>query len=113
LELVTPLPVYFLQSQTLTIAIAAHVVNSFGKTVRASQSDLEVFLVQGGDGTSLRIDDYDIHTGRLDVFFPVETTDFSSPGRFVEIFLDDERSSTNITISPVYAGAYVYFVLVS
>jgi len=102
LELVTPLPAYFLQFQNFVIAVAAHIVNSFGKTVRANQSDLDVFQVQDGDGIGLRIADYDSHTGRLEIFLRFEIPeDF---GGYVEIFLDDGRSSTNITISPVYAG---------
>ena len=101
MELVTSLPVYFLQSQNLTIAIAAHIVNSFGKTVRAGQSALNIFLVDSVDGTSLTIADYDSHTGRLDIFLPMDIVpDFSLPGRFIQIFL----RSTDITISPVYAG---------
>ena len=105
LELVTPLPVYFLRFQNLTIAIAAHVVNSFGKTVRASQSNLDVFLVQNGDGIGLEIANYAPDTGRLDISLPMDiSNNFSSPGRYIEIFLD---SATNITISPVFAGMYI------
>ena len=106
MEVLTPLPIYFVQFQNLMIAISAHYVNSFGKTVRANQLDLSVFLIEDDDGGALTIANYERQTGRLDILLPRNfPTDFSSSRRYVEVFLRGEEA---IRISPVFAGTVSY-----
>jgi len=113
LELNASEPIYILQ-RDLIVIVRAFIVNSFGKTVRARQSDFTVTVFNGTERNSYRISSYDSETGRLIInsFLPrnmqAEFGNFSADDRFVEISLTSGGSfTTAISISPVYAGTYL------
>ena len=118
MELLTPEPVY-ITNLFYEVAVRAFIVNSFGKTVRAGQSDLAVTFVNGTDRTSSRIRSYSTLTGDLSSVLPLPRnidlrTELGSSVNedvFVEISLISAANFiTNISFSPVYAGMSVLYV---
>ena len=112
MELLTPEPVY-ISSLFHEITVRAFIVNSFGKTVRASQSQLAITFVNGTDRIDGRIRSYSALTGHLTSELPLPRnidlrTDLGSSDNidiFVEISLISAANfTTNISFSPVYAG---------
>ena len=112
MELLTPEPIY-ISSLFYEIVVRAFIVNSFGKTVRASQSQLAVTFANGTDRIDSRIRSYISLTGRLASELPLPRnidlrTELGSSDNtdiFVEISLISAANfTTNISFSPVYAG---------
>ena len=113
MELLTPEPIYITSSSRNSVAVRAFVVNSFGKTVRASQSHLAVTIVNGTDRSNNIIEFYDQQSGGLVSVLPKNVdiqTEFGSSGSkdiFVEISLTSAANFTaTLSYSPVYAGKY-------
>lgn len=119
LELLSLEPIYIIRNP-LRVTMKAFIVNSFGKTVRASQLHLTVTVVNGTERNILRITSYDSDTGQLIInsFLPrnmrAEFGNFSAEDRFVEISVTSTGSfTTAISISPVFAGKLIiYFMYV-
>ena len=108
LELMTQEPVYVTSSR-LTVTTRGFVVNSFGKTIWATQSHFAVTMVDIGSNF---IASYDMQTGELVSFFPEINleTEFNVHKRLVEISLSSATNFTAATlISPVYASTYVNY----
>ena len=81
----------------------AFVVNSFGKTVRARQSQLAITVVNGTDRMKIGFFIYNSRTGRI---VTMRRT-FGAFGAFdaTEISLTSiVNDTTTISFSPVYAG---------
>ena len=117
--MLTPEPVY-ITLLFYEVAVRAFIVNSFGKTVRAGQSDLAVTFVNGTDRISSRIRSYSTLTGDLSSVLPrnidlrTELGSSDNEDVFVEISLISAANfTTNISFSPVYAGMSVLYVYVT
>ena len=115
MELLTPEPVYITSSR-YAITVRAFIVNSFGKTVRASQSHLAVTVVNGTDRSNATIQSY-LQSGELSSVLSRNLdiqTEFGNSGTndtFVEISLTSAANFiTTISNSPVYAGKYFEFI---
>ena len=100
-------PVYVTNSR-LIVMTRGFVVNSFGKTIQASQSHFAVTVVGVGNSS---VESYDAETGELVSSFPRINlqTEFNINNRLVEISL---TSAANINvstfISPIYVGKLNY-----
>ena len=100
-------PVYVTNSR-LTVMARGFVVNSFGKTIQASQSHFAVTVVEVGGNS---VESYDAETGELVSLFPRINlqTEFNINNRLVEISLTSAANIDASTfISPIYAGKLNY-----
>ena len=98
----------------------AFIVNSFGKTVRASQSHLAVTVINGTDRSNAVIRSYDPLSGVLTLVLPSNLDTRSEFGRStikdtsIEIALTSAANfTTTISYSPVYARKYFEFLCIT
>ena len=108
MELLTPEPIYIFFS-SFQVTVKAVVVNSFGKTVKASESSrLAVTLVDDTANSDNLIQLYNPANGILISGLPENfdvQTEFGINNRLVDISLTSEANFTTITVvSPVFAG---------
>ena len=105
LEFLTQEPVYVTEyNRRLTVLARGFVVNSFGKTIQATQSHFAVTVV---NVSSNFIESYDMQTGELVSLFPQINleTEFNINKRLVEISLTSATNFIAATlISPVFAS---------
>ena len=116
----TPEPFYITSSRFYTITVRAFIVNSFGKTVNASQSHLAVTVINGTDRSNASISSYILNLGVLNLVLPSNLDTRSEFGRStindtsIEITLTSAANfTTTISYSPVYAREYFEFLCIT
>ena len=108
MELLTPEPIY-VTSTSLIFSVRALVVNSFGKTVRPSESSyFAVTLVDDPANSDNLVRSYNSERGTIFSLFPIKydtQTEFNINNRLVEISLTSGANFiTIIVVSPVFAS---------